>query len=87
MITSTRLGFWLLSCLLGSFLIYSDTTSYWHYLLLCIWLFSVFIIVDFYAEKWYPNPPHGFHKPRLVIGAYIGVSLCLFVLIKALLSV
>ena len=85
MITYARLGFWLLSCLLGSIVIYDQTTSYWHYLLLYLWSFSLFVIVDYFAEKWFPNPPHGFHKPRLVIGSYIGLSALLFILIREIL--
>jgi hypothetical protein len=80
--TQKRIVFWLLSSLVFSYIPYSYNVHYGVYLGLYIWLFSLFVIVDYYADKWYPQPQYTWDKPRQVLGLYVGLSCILFVYLK-----
>jgi hypothetical protein len=87
MLTVKRLTYWFLASCFFSYIPYSEDSNIYGYLGLYVWLFSVFVIVDYFADKIYPSNNYFFDKPRTVIAIYIAFSIGLFLILKDVLIV
>jgi len=63
-------------------MLYSNNSETWTYLGMYSWLFSLFVIIDYYAVKRYPQPAYTWDKPRQIVALYIAFSFGLFIFIK-----